>query len=161
VLTVDHVVQPSPIHGLGVFTREAARKGQVLWRFNPLIDREIAFADLLNLPLHAITQVLRHSEFVESRNTFILASDGDYYMNHADDPTLIDDGNVMYAAQNLEVGAELTCDYRIVRVLGFHPDGTRADPIQAITLSALRQRNLVELSIVLEKYSKERVVACA
>ena len=129
MLTVDHVVQPSPIHGLGVFTREPVCKGQIIWLFDDRIDREIAMADLDGLPGHMVNYLFQHAEFFETRQIFVLGSDGDCYMNHADTPTLVDGGAVLIAARDLKAGAELTCDYRVVRVLGFDPDRVSAQPL--------------------------------
>lgn len=141
MLTVDHVVRPSAIHGLGVFTSEYIKKGQIVWRFNPIVDHEISIEDLAALPESAVGRICRHAEFVESRMTFILCSDGDYYMNHADDPSLIDDGTVMIAARDLHPGCELTCDYRVVRVLDFHPENMNKERLDAISRLAARQIN--------------------
>lgn len=143
MLTVDHEIGPSPIHGLGVFTREDIKKGQIVWRFDARIDRELTFADLQRLPAHIVCRILRHAEFVEARQVFILASDGDYYMNHADDPSLIDDGTQMFAARDLSAGSELTCDYRIVRVLGFNPDRPLFDPTRNMLRITTREPNNV------------------
>ncbi len=147
MLTVNHVIRPSPIHGLGVFTCENVRKGQLLWRFDWRIDRELTLADLHGLPAHTVDRVLQHAEFIEARQVFVLASDGDYYMNHADEPSLIDDGTLMFAARDLSAGAELTCDYRIVRVLGFHPDHPPIESPRTVLPSGTRELNsIVQLS---------------
>jgi hypothetical protein len=43
-------------------------------------------------------------------------------MNHSDNPNLVDGGEKMFAARDIAIGDELTCDYRIVKVATFHPD---------------------------------------
>lgn len=60
-----------------------------------------------------------HAEYVASRNAFILGNDADIFMNHSDEPTLVDAGTAMYAARTIEPGEELTCDYHVVQVLGY------------------------------------------
>lgn len=158
MLLVNHFVGPSAIDGLGVFTSEHIRTGQEIWHFNPLIDREISLPDLITLPDAAILQVMRHAEFHPERQSFVLAADGDYYMNHADQPSLVDAGRTMYAARDLEVGEELTCDYRVVQVVEFHPD--QPSP-HFRTLLHLRQRADVLTNQNLSRINDSRAIARA
>jgi hypothetical protein len=67
-----------------------------------------------------IVQMIRHhAEYVESLGVFRLGCDGDIFMNHSASPTLIDYGDEMRAARDLNADTELTCDYSDVCVLGF------------------------------------------
>ncbi|TDX20861.1 SET domain-containing protein-lysine N-methyltransferase [Rhodovulum visakhapatnamense] len=121
MILVRHYVAPSPIHGLGVFTREQAKKGDVIWRFEPTFDVEIP-ERLLEFLLDPYAETVRtNAEYFGSRRVFRLGNDGDIFMNHSDNPSLIDLGDEMVAAWDLKVGDELTCDYRNVVVLDFSP----------------------------------------
>lgn len=44
-------------------------------------------------------------------------------MNHSDDPNLEDFGDWMIARRDIEIGDEITCDYRVVKVWSFPRDG--------------------------------------
>lgn len=121
MLIVDHYVAPSAIHGLGVFTRSRIQKGETVYRFHPAIDREISGSELEHLPEHVRRRVEAHSEWYPDRSTFRLSADGCYYMNHSSCPNLIDAGDTMYAARDIEADEELTCDYAVVKVYSFHP----------------------------------------
>ena len=125
MLTIEHYVAPSQIHGLGVFCKSRVYRGSPVWEFNSIIDKIISKLSLATLPLHTVNQIRTHAEFLPDINCYILAADGDYYMNHADEPSLIDHGKLMFAARDLKVGEELTCDYRIVHVDAFNPDQAR------------------------------------
>jgi len=122
MLLVLNYVSKSNIHGLGLFSAEHVKENQVVWRFEPTFDAEIP-KSLLNFLLdpHAET-VLENAEYHPDREVFVLGNDGDIFMNHSDDPNLIDMGDIMIAARDIQAGEEITCDYRKVMVLGFTPN---------------------------------------
>lgn len=122
MLLIEHYVAPSPVHGLGVFSRHFVAKGTLIWSVHPLIDREICESELHSLPSHVVTLIHTHGEYLPERSVFRLSADGGYYMNHSDTPNLADHGNEMFAARDIEPGEELFCDYRIAKVLAFDPD---------------------------------------
>lgn len=126
MLTIDHKVSPSTIHGLGVFSNERIVAGQLVWRFSSVVDREVPIKDLLEMPDHVLRAFARHAWYIKERGTFIISADGDYFMNHSSKPNLIDNGQFMFAARDIEPGEELTCDYRVVTVLEYDPHTGRA-----------------------------------
>lgn len=123
MLLIPHFIAPSPIHGLGCFSSANAKKGERLWEFHPIIDRVISQADLLTLPDHIVQLVQTHAEFFPDTAIFGLAADGAFFMNHSDDPNLEDFGDRMVARRNIEIGDEITCDYRVVKVWSFPQEG--------------------------------------
>lgn len=42
-------------------------------------------------------------------------------MNHSDTPTMALRGDRFVASRDLEIGDELTCDYRVVKVFAYDP----------------------------------------
>ena len=122
LLLIEHFVAPSPIHGLGVYAATFVPKGTKVWRFHPAIDRVILVSDLNGLPHHVIERIEAHSEFLPERNSIRIAADGDYWMNHSDDPNLEDCGDEMFARRDIHAGDELHCDYRQTVVIAFDPD---------------------------------------
>ncbi|MCE6959297.1 SET domain-containing protein [Cereibacter sphaeroides] len=132
MLLVDHYIAPSPVHGLGVFARTFIPAGTKAWQAHPAIDREIPRAELDTLPPHVVSTIRTRAEYIPERDVFRLAADGDAYMNHCDSPNLVDAGDSMYAARDIEAGEELFCDYRVVRVAAFDPDQVPTrDPARA------------------------------
>ena len=126
MLTVEHFVAPSEVHGLGVFSKHFIPQGALVWQAHPILDREITRAELDGLPDHVVRKIMTHAEYLPNRDIFRLAADGDYFMNHADEPNIADAGDTMYAARDIAPGEELLCDYRAVRVVAFDPDAQSA-----------------------------------
>lgn len=121
---VEHYVSKSQIHGLGVFIAQPVKKNSFIWTFDPNFDIELPGNILAVLTEDDAEFVLNHAEYFSKMDVFRLGNDGDIFMNHSESPNLLDLGDVMLAARDLVAGDELTCDYRIVRVLGF--EKTRA-----------------------------------
>ena len=126
MLIVQHSTGPSKIHGTGVFCNEKVKKTQLVWVYDETVDEEIGIEDLLSMPEPVVNMFMRHACYVKHRQTFVMGLDGDYFMNHSDNPNLFDDGRYMYAARDIEPGDELTCDYRTVIVVAYDPVSGRA-----------------------------------
>ena len=141
MLLIDHFISKSKIHGMGVFSAEFVRAGAIVWEYNRVLDIKILEAELTGLPEHVIARIKTHAEYFPTEKYFILGTDGDYYMNHSDDPNLLDRGDKMLASRDISIGEELTCDYRIVKVATFDPD----------THSALRIRLICENDQVIDR----------
>lgn len=121
MLLVEHYVASSPVHGLGVFTKHFVPKGTRVWMAHPAIDTTIPESDLASLPTHVIELVKTHSEYLAEQGLFRLSADGAFYMNHSDQPNLVDKGDEMFASCDINQGEELFCDYRITKVMAFDP----------------------------------------
>ena len=121
MLLIPHYIAQSDIHGMGVFSAIDLRRGDLVWRYNSQRDLVITLDDFRNLTFQRRNDVINHAQWYPNQKHFVLGCDGDYFMNHADDATLSDHGHTMAAARNIKKGTELTCDYRVVQVLGFQP----------------------------------------
>jgi SET domain-containing protein len=108
-------LRPSAIHGLGCYAEEPIKKGQIVWQFDPRIDIVFSPAELSSFPPIVQEYLWIHSyvEMRDGQEVFVFATDDAKYMNHADDPNLIDtpDGVFEYAARDIPAGEELTCNY--------------------------------------------------
>ena len=115
MLLIPHDVGPRTIHGIGCFASRAARKGERVWEFHPLIDRVIHRAELRSLPIHAVDLIRTRAEFFPTTGTFILGAYGDSRMNHSDDADFLECSDHAVAGREIAVGDELSRDYRTVR----------------------------------------------
>jgi SET domain-containing protein len=122
MLLIPYYIARSNIHGMGVFSAVDLHLGDLVWRYDPHRDLVITIDDFRSLTSQRRKDVINHAQWYPNEKHFVLGCDGDYFMNHADDPTLSDHGEKMMAARNLKKGTELTCDYRVVHVLGFRPN---------------------------------------
>jgi uncharacterized protein len=106
MLIIATTLQPSPVHGLGVFTAQAVRAGEVVSRYLPPFDVQFPAA-LLAVLSDAERAYLKNFAY-RSRYT------GLYYMNHSAAPNvgMNPSGNTEnLALRDLAAGEELTCDY--------------------------------------------------
>lgn len=109
MLTIDHEVKKSEIHGLGLFTKEDITKNQVIGKLNKF--------DFI-IPIHEIEdEFLEHFNFYCSKqgDTYQTYFDNMRFMNHSDNPNCIDlpNGDCV-AIMDIKKGKELTCDYSLI-----------------------------------------------
>lgn len=110
-------LRPSLIHGIGVFTDETIQKGQLVWEFDPRIDLRIPLEAKRDFP-PAIQDFLFHLTYVElvdGLEMMVLCADNAKYVNHSDDPNLLDteDNLREFAICDIPAGEELTCNYYV------------------------------------------------
>ena len=131
MLIVHTSLKPSPIHGLGCFTNQRIRRGDIVWVFDPRIDRRLPVEDLTGLPEPAQELFHRYGyvEMYRGQRVVTLCGDHSKHMNHSDTPNLINgeeplDTNV--AVRDIEEGEELTCNYYSFDLDAERKLGTRA-----------------------------------
>lgn len=110
-------VGPSPIHGQGLFTREAVAAGTPIWRFETGFDRAFSPEQFAALPSMARDHTRWYSYVSPGEGHYVLSGDHGCFMNHAADPnTGAPPGTaapvITIALRDLAAGEELTCDYR-------------------------------------------------
>jgi len=112
MLLVKSRIGLSKIHGVGCFTEERIKKGQTVWVFNGRIDARVPVSELASFPrpIRDLLRMYGYEEMHEGRRTIVLCGDHARYMNHSDEPNLIDE-ETNVAARNIEPGEELTCNY--------------------------------------------------
>ena len=112
MLRIPTFLAPSTIPGagLGLFTRRALVPGEIVWQFDPDLDREIH-----TLPQDALlrrfVEVYGYVPHDEPRR-WVLCVDDARFFNHADDPNCSDLDEYTRARRPIDAGEELTCDYR-------------------------------------------------
>jgi SET domain-containing protein len=115
MMLVRTYLAPSAIEGLGVFTREPIRKGDLVWRFDTRFDRVIPVADMRDAPAHMQEFLDRYTYPLPSdpENFVVLDVDEGRFMNHADEPNceFPPDGETGWAVRDIAAGEELTCHY--------------------------------------------------
>ena len=117
MLIVETELRHSPIHGIGVFLLEGAKKGDLIWRFDSRIDRIFADEELNDMPerLRAFLQV--YSTYHQQWGLWVLCGDNGRHFNHSDEPNTVSLGPAFgddIAAWDLSAGTELTTDYNLI-----------------------------------------------
>lgn len=110
MLQVKAYIDKSKIHGLGVFAGEKIKKGDVVWKFEPSIDKIIKDTSILSESVKEYVKT--YAYFDKQLGALILSTDVDRYTNHSDTPNTvpIESGTVV-ANKDIVIGEEITIDY--------------------------------------------------
>lgn len=127
MLLVDVYIAPSPIQGIGVFSKEPIARGSLIWRLDERFDRLIP-VELYESQTGPVKSYLdryaypRHSD----PNYIVFEADDARYMNHSDTPNCdFSHGDVAHVLRDIAAGEELTCDYNVFFTDGFEFLGDR------------------------------------
>ena len=116
MILIQTIVQPSGIHGLGLFAAEPVARGVAVWRFEPGFDREFTKQQFAALP-EAAQRHLRWFAFMDmASSNWVLSGDHACFMNHSATPNTgaLPDAKfpiTTVALRDITAGEELTCDY--------------------------------------------------
>jgi SET domain-containing protein len=112
MLVVKNRLASSSIHGLGVFADEFIPSGSVIWKWYDGIDGKTNIKTIKSLPLACqdFFNVYGWSE----NGIYKYCIDNQKYINHSNTPNcvLIDGGNTGIANKNIDIGEEITEDYK-------------------------------------------------
>lgn len=117
MLQVKTIVKPSliPNAGNGLFADEFIPAGTFVWIWNPIIDKEIK-THMLQYMSELEKNFLKKYAYRDNDKLFLCSDDAKYF-NHSNTPNCKDYdhktwGGVTEAINDIQVGDELTCDYR-------------------------------------------------
>jgi SET domain-containing protein len=108
-------LKPSAIHGFGCFAAEFIKKDQLVWQFDPRVDITIPVEQYNDFP-PAVQEMFDTWTYVEEQDgveVMVLCGDFAKFINHSDRPNLYlsEDGSKNFAARDISIGEEITCDY--------------------------------------------------
>lgn len=109
MMLIETFVTNSGIHGTGIFTKELIKAHQRIWRYDQGYDLVLTPEQLQSMPIW-------QKKFFE---TYCYMNGGKLYycvdnarfMNHSETPNCYEKPDGTYAAVDIEVGEELTCNY--------------------------------------------------
>lgn len=119
MLLVKTDVKKSKIKGagLGLFAAEFIPKGKRIWEFTVGIDRIVTQKEVNKLGPHEKEFIHKYAYKYPLEELWILCVDNDRFINHSEDPNTKDSNEDLeegysVAARDIDIGEELTCDYR-------------------------------------------------
>ncbi len=115
MLIIDHFAGPSKIHGFGLFAGQDIKKGDIIWIFNPVIDRKFDREKFLKVCREIGAHGRRHllNTCYKYKDNYYYISDNAKFINHANEGcniALIDE-NTEVALRDIKKGEELIEDY--------------------------------------------------
>ncbi|MGO8867434.1 MAG: SET domain-containing protein [Alphaproteobacteria bacterium] len=118
MLLIAVELRPSAVHGIGVFAREAVRRGAVVWQFDPGVDNRHPASWLGLQPEHVRRFVDVYGVLSLDKTQLSIPGDQTLFINHSSTPNLVprdevvvNGDGVVAAARDIEIGEELTVDY--------------------------------------------------
>lgn len=110
MLLVETYVDKSNIEGLGLFASKLIPKGTKVWQLHPFLDRVFP-KQKLAMSTGIEREFLARYGYIQN-NLLIVSLDNDRFMNHSDNPNVIEgaDGD-MFAFRDINVKDELLCNY--------------------------------------------------
>src|SRR3989344_3561957 len=74
MLLIKTKLKKSSIHGFGLFADENIKKGRIIWKFNPTIDKKITKKEMNLLPDLAKKYLIKYA-FLDHEGNWILCGD--------------------------------------------------------------------------------------
>lgn len=120
MILVKTRLDKSAIHGIGIFAVASIPKGTLIWVFNPEFDLVLAPDQVELLPEAAREQFLNYAYLSKKTGRYVLCTDDARFFNHDASPNVTckipdnadsDEALVCFAARDISVGEELTCNY--------------------------------------------------
>jgi len=111
MLLVRTFIDPSSIHGIGLFAAERIPAGTPIWKFEDGFDVKIPVKVVERLP-QSTQETIRKYAYRETDH-YILSSDDARFINHAKPPNIVSPhgSDIDIAARDIDKGEELTMDY--------------------------------------------------
>ena len=114
MLLVKTKLGTSGIHGMGLFADQFIPKGTPTWRYTPWFDIAFSEEQMKEMSESARKQIMHYHYFDQKTQKYILCSDDQRFINHANDPikrNIESTPNEDMAIRDIKPGEELLCDY--------------------------------------------------
>lgn len=122
MIHVAYKIKSSQTHGIGLFTEQDIKPGDLIYTPSPLLDADITPKEFESLSLNEKKEVMYYGYFNKKTNKWHVAFDSIRILNHgAGDAANVtqDEDMVMTAKKDIVKGEELFQDY-----IEIYPDGS-------------------------------------
>lgn len=118
MLLVKTKIKPSKISGIGLFADQFIPKGTLIWRFKKDFDIRVNkdYPDNLQEPAKSYFKCYAYQN--PKTMNYVLCADDARFFNHSEEPNTCcvedpeDEDTANVASRDIQVGEELTIDYR-------------------------------------------------
>jgi len=115
MIHIKYKIDKSKIHGVGFFTRENLKKGEVVYTASPLLDVDISQKEFNSLNEREKREVKYWGFWDEANNVWHIDFDNSKFINHSFNPTLTQDSKhkdaFLITTRDVKKGEELTQNY--------------------------------------------------
>lgn len=95
---------------LGLYAAEDIPKGTEVWKMDSFFDLTLESSFVESMTDEARKYVKKYS-YLTPKGVWIMHVDDARFLNHSDDPNLVDYEQTTVALRDIQAGEELTCDY--------------------------------------------------
>jgi len=115
MIHIKYKLDKSKLHGIGLFTKEDLKKGQIVYTASPLLDVNITQEQFDSLNENEKAEIRYWGFWDEPNNVWHVDFDNSKFINHSFDPTLTQDPKhknaYLIAMRDIKTGEELTQNY--------------------------------------------------
>jgi uncharacterized protein len=115
MIHVTYKLKSSDLHGIGLFSNEDIKKGQLIYTASPLLDLNITQEQFDSLEQKEKDEVLWWGFFDHPSKMWHVDFDVSKFINHSSDATITQDDNhdeaYLIATRDIQTGEELTQNY--------------------------------------------------
>lgn len=115
MMHIKYKLDKSRFHGIGLFTDEDLRKGQLVYTASPLLDVNITQEKFNSLDEREKKEIKYWGFWDEPNNVWHVDFDNSKFINHSFKPALTQDSKhkdaYLVTTQNIKAGEELTQNY--------------------------------------------------
>ncbi len=115
MIHIKYKLRVSNLHGIGLFTDERLKKGQLVYTASPILDLNITKEQFMSLDQKEKDEVLWWGFFDEPSQKWHVDFDVSKFINHSKNGTLMQDDRheeaYLVASRDINKGDELTQNY--------------------------------------------------
>ena len=112
MLLIETYLKETKNKGIGLFTTNAIKKGDIIWKYNPILDKKITdvtFSFLTPAEQNFLNFYASH----EQDKCWHISLDNDRFINHSNTPNVTYEHGVGEALRDINPNEEITADYRL------------------------------------------------
>lgn len=115
MMHIKYKLDKSPVHGIGLYTDEDIKEGQLVYSASPRLDVNLSDEEYKKLSKNEQDEIMYWGFWDKDNNVWHVDFDNSKFINHSYKPTVtqdIDHGDAyLIATRDLKKGEELTQNY--------------------------------------------------